>query len=88
MRNILFEIEALEHLYEWNSGEWRTSKKILELLMNCSKTPFEGIGKPEALKNNLAGFWSRRINEKDRIIYAVDENSIYVISCKGHYNDK
>ncbi len=57
-----------------------------ELLMNCCKTPFEGLGKPEALKNNLSGFWSRRINETDRIVYTVDNETIYVVSCRGHYN--
>lgn len=86
MRNVSFEPEALEQLHEWNTSQWRFSVKILSLLMDCSKTPFEGIGKPEPLKNNLSGFWSRRINETDRVVYAVNDTTIYVISCRGHYN--
>ena len=49
--------------------------------------PFDGIGKPEALKGNLSGFWSRRINEEHRIVYAVADDAVIIISCKGHYED-
>lgn len=48
----------------------------------------EGIGKPEALTGNLAGFWSRRINDKDRLIYKIDQNNIYVLACRYHYGDR
>ena len=50
------------------------------------RDPFYGIGKPEALKGNLSGFYSRRINSEHRLVYAVDETTIYIIACKGHYN--
>lgn len=51
-----------------------------------ARDPFDDIGKPEALKGNLSGFYSRRINSEHRLVYAVDETTIYIIACKGHYN--
>lgn len=52
---------------------------------NVSRTPFRGLGKPEPLKNDLSGYWSRRINDRHRLIYRVDSDNIYVISCRYHY---
>jgi len=49
------------------------------------RNPFEGIGKPEPLKENLSGFWSRRIDDANRIVYAVDEDYVYIIECRNHY---
>lgn len=51
------------------------------------RNPFEGIGKPEPLKENLTGFWSRRIDEEHRLVYVVEDNKILIFSCRGHYND-
>ena len=48
----------------------------------------EGMGKPEPLTGNLSGFWSRRINDKDRLIYKIDENNVYILACRYHYGDK
>ena len=74
-------------------GFWRerlsilnTLKRINELIKDMARDPFDGIGKPEALKGNLSGFYSRRINSEHRLVYAVDETTIYIIACKGHYN--
>ena len=63
-----------------------TLKRINELIKDMPRDPFDGIGKPEALKGNLSGFYSRRINSEHRLVYAVDETTIYIIACKGHYN--
>lgn len=60
-------------------------KKINELIKDISRNPFDGIGKPEALKENLSGFYSRRINYEHRLVYAIKDDTIYIISCKGHY---
>ena len=60
-------------------------KRINQLIKDIKRNPFEGIGKPEPLKENLTGFWSRRIDEEHRIVYAVEEESVIIISCKGHY---
>jgi toxin YoeB len=64
--------------------------KIEKILIELTETPYNGIGQPEALKHNLSGFWSRKINQKDRIIYSVNENLVIVdvVSAIGHYLDK
>ncbi len=71
------------------SGNQSTIKRIEKILEELTQTPFVGIGKPEPLKHQLSGFWSREINKKDRIIYKVDENivTVFVISAMGHYSD-
>ena len=80
-------VAAKEDLAYWTkTGNKVVLKKIRNLLEDISKTPFSGIGKPEALKHNLSGKWSRRITKADRIIYQiVDNNIIYVFSLRGHY---
>jgi toxin YoeB len=60
--------------------------KVWELIFDTEKTPFSGIGKPEALKGNLSGFWSRRIDQEHRLIYKVDDEILELISCYGHYD--
>ncbi len=63
----------------------RILKRLNELLKACQRTPFEGLGKPEALKHQLAGLWSRRIDDKNRLVYQVNDTDIVVISCRHHY---
>jgi toxin YoeB len=83
---IVFLIAAQEHLDFWKkTGNKKVLKKISELLRSITETPYHGIGKPEALKHELSGKWSRRIDRKNRIVYIVQENTIYVYSIKGHY---
>ena len=74
----------------YKSGNKGTIKKIEKILIELSKTSLHSIGKPEALKENLTGFWSRQINLKDRIIYTVDNHLVVVdvVSVMGHYSDK
>jgi toxin YoeB len=85
MRKILLEDNAIEDFEFWSKNDVKILKKIAELFIAISKNPFEGIGKPELLKGNLTGYWSRRINEEQRIVYAVDKDKIIVISCRYHY---
>lgn len=73
-----------DYLY-WQSQDKKTLKRINKLIADCKRSPFEGIGKPEPLKENLAGFWSRRIDETNRLVYAVDEEYLTVIACRYHY---
>lgn len=61
-------------------------KRINQLIKDISRSPFEGVGKPEPLKGNLSGLWSRRIDEKHRLVYLVEENAVLIFSCKGHYD--
>lgn len=75
-----------EYLY-WQTQDKKTLKKINELLRDIDRNNFSGIGKPEPLKNK-EGCWSRRIDEKNRLVYKVLDGSIEIIQCKGHYDDK
>ncbi len=77
---------AKKELEEWKySGNKVILKRIQELILSIQQTPFEGIGKPEALKYNLSGKWSRRINNEDRLIYEIAGSFIKIYSLKGHY---
>ena len=69
----------------WQTEDRKILKKINQLLQDIERNGNVGIGKPEPLTVNLAGFWSRRINEKDRLIYKIDETNIYVLACRYHY---
>ena len=69
----------------WQTQDKKTLKRINKLIADTKRSPFEGIGKPEALKENLNGFWSRRIDETNRLVYAVDDNVLTIISCRYHY---
>ena len=73
-----------DYLY-WQRQDRKTLKRINLLIADILRSPFEGVGKPEALRNNPAGFWSRRIDESNRLIYAVDDAHVTVISCRHHY---
>lgn len=69
----------------WKGQDKKTLKRINKLITDTKRSPFEGIGKPEPLKENLSGFWSRRVDESNRLVYAVNDNHITVISCRYHY---
>lgn len=73
-----------DYLY-WQSQDKKTLKRINLLIENIMRTPFRGIGKPEKLKDTLSGFLSRRIDDTNRLVYAVDVNQITIISCRYHY---
>lgn len=77
--------EAWEDYLYWQETDKKTVKKINELIKDASRTPFEGKGKPEPLKHNLAGFWSRRITSEHRLVYAVSDDSLLIASCRYHY---
>lgn len=83
---LLWEEEAWEEYCLWQRDK-KTLKRINTLIKDIQRNPFDGIGKPEALKGNLSGWWSRRIDEKHRIVYQEKEDSIIIASCMGHYDD-
>lgn len=85
--NILFTDRAWEEYCYWQSQDKKTLKKINQLLSDIKRNNFTGIGKPEPLKNELSGYWSRRIDEKNRIVYRINDNHIEIVQCKGHYED-
>lgn len=84
-RNVEFSSLALNQLMDWQRQDARAAAKLLELIAECTRTPFEGRGKPEALKGNYRGYWSRRITQEHRLIYRVTDDVIFVYSCWGHY---
>ena len=73
-----------DYLY-WQETDKRMVKKINELIKDTCRTPFEGKGKPEPLRHNLAGFWSRRITEEHRLVYAVADDALLIAACRYHY---
>lgn len=82
---LTWSAEAWEDYLYWQDTDKRTVKKINELIKDASRTPFEGKGKPEPLKHNLAGFWSRRITSEHRLVYAVSDDALLIASCRYHY---
>ena len=84
---IQWDIDAWNDYIYWQTQDRKTLKRINLLIKDISRDPFQGIGKPEPLKGELSGFWSRRIDEEHRLVYAVEEKIIILISCRGHYED-
>ena len=82
---LVFDPQALEDLHYWTRLDKKKAAKILELIQNTIETPFSGLGKPEALKYEYAGFWSCRIDQEHRMVYKVENNELIVISCRYHY---
>lgn len=83
---IIYTDRAIDDISYWKkSGNKTVQNKITKLLKSIEVTPFEGIGKPEALKYELTGFWSRRINKEHRLVYKVNVETITIYSLKGHY---
>jgi len=78
--------EAWSDYVYWQGQDKKTLKRINKLLTDSIRSPFEGVGKPEPLKENLSGFWSRRIDASNRLVYAVDDNQLTAISCRYHYD--
>jgi len=85
MRNIEFVPPAFKEYQNWIETDRRTALRIGDLIKDILRNPFEGIGKPESLKYELKGYWSRRIDLEHRLIYKVTETSIVIISCYSHY---
>jgi toxin-antitoxin system, toxin component, Txe/YoeB family len=86
MKKIWFDEAWEEYLY-WQMQDKKTIKRINTLLKDIERGYFDGIGKLESLKGNYAGFWSRRIDDSNRLVYRVSNNILEILSCKGHYED-
>ena len=86
-RLICFTPTAWEDYIYWQSQDCKTLRRINILINAAAREPFEGIGKPELLLGNLSGFWSRRIDDTHRLIYAVEDTQVVIIACRGHYDD-
>lgn len=82
---LIFADTAWEDYLYWQATDKKQLKRTNHLIKDIQRTPFEGIGKSESLKFNLSGFWSRRIDEKHRLVYAVTDEAILIASCRYHY---
>ena len=87
MSRILFTEHAWEEYIYWQAQDKRTLRRTNQLLRDIQRDPFDGIGKPEPLRGELSGFWSRRIDECNRIVYRVKDDIVELLQCKGHYDD-
>jgi toxin YoeB len=76
---------AWEDYLFWQKTDKKMLKRVNELIRQCQQTPYEGIGKPEPLRGNLSGWWSRRIDQEHRLVYRFEENKIYILQCRKHY---
>jgi toxin YoeB len=85
MRDIKFSADAFTQYKEWSENDTNIFAKINELIIEVCREPFKGKGKPEPLKGNFSGYWSRRITKEHRLIYKVDKDTVYIAQCYGHY---
>lgn len=84
---LLWEDRAWNDYLHWQTQDKKTLKRINTILRDIERNTFDGIGKPEPLKGNLGGMWSRRIDGSNRIVYYEQDSIIYIVSCKGHSDD-
>jgi len=82
---ISFEENAFNDFNQWLVTDKKLQKRIVNLIKDISRNPFQGLGKPEALKYELQGYWSRRINDEHRLVYKIENERLIIISCKYHY---
>lgn len=83
--NLAWHSNAWEDYMEWRRVDKNIAKKINELIRECLRTPREGKGKPELLRANLSGYWSRRITDEHRLVYKIEDDYIIIVQCKFHY---
>ncbi|OIP75172.1 MAG: addiction module protein [Oscillatoriales cyanobacterium CG2_30_44_21] len=85
MKNLEFDTDAFEDLAWWIENDRKKALKIVKLIREVQRNPFEGTGQPEALKHDLSGCWSRRIDQEHRLIYEVLDDKIRILACRFHY---
>ena len=84
-RKIAFLADAFADFNRWSREDRKTQKKIVSLIQEIDRTPFSGTGKPEPLRHQLQGLWSRRITQEPRLVYQVTDEEITIVSCRFHY---
>ncbi|MDR2897750.1 MAG: Txe/YoeB family addiction module toxin [Spirochaetaceae bacterium] len=85
---IIFSPEAFEDMNSWVEEDKKIHTKIVTLIREIQRTPFQGTGKPELLKHEYSGYWSRRLTDRHRLVYKVEKESLYILSCKFHYSNR
>ena len=86
MHKIWFDEAWIDYIY-WQTQDKKTLKRINNLIKDTERNPFEGIGKPEPLKGDWSGFWSRHIDDTNRFVYRINNDKLEILSCRGHYED-
>jgi toxin YoeB len=87
-RQLTFMPYAWEDYLYWRPQDKKTLRRVNVLIQETQREPFEGIGKPEPLKGNLSGYWSRRIDDANRLVYFANDDELTIIACRLHYGDK
>ncbi len=82
---LVWQAHAWEDYLYWQNTDRKLLLRINDLIKDCTRSPFKGIGKPEPLKGNYAGYWSRRISDEHRLVYAVKEGRLHILQCRFHY---
>ena len=85
MRKVAFLTRSFDEFNQWAIKDKKIYSKIVNLIQDIQRDPFSGLGKPEALKHDLSGLWSRRITKEHRLVYSVSDEEIVIVSCKFHY---
>jgi toxin YoeB len=83
---LVWQSKAWDDYLYWQQTDKKILSRINDLIKDCLRTPFKGIGKPEPLKGNFAGNWSRRINDEHRLIYCIKDNRLHILQCRYHYS--
>ncbi|HEX2605732.1 MAG TPA: Txe/YoeB family addiction module toxin [Flavisolibacter sp.] len=84
--DLVFQSRAWEDYLYWQQQDKKILIRINDLIKDCCRSPFQGIGKPEPLKGNYSGCWSRRITDEHRLVYTVKDNKIHILQCRFHYH--
>ena len=85
MKRIVFEQGAFEDFADWATRDKKIHRRIVTLVTDVLRQPYQGLGKPEPLKHELQGYWSRRITDEHRLVYTVEGDSVVIIACRYHY---
>ncbi len=85
MREVTFQKEAFDEFTAWASQDVKAFERLTRLIRESARDPFTGIGKPEPLRYNLKGCWSRRLTDEHRLVYRVNDTSLTIVSCRFHY---
>lgn len=86
MRQIIFDANAFEQFTSWALEDKKIYAKIVRLIKDIDRSPYTGLGKPEPLRHDLAGYWSRRITDEHRLVYKGNEDAILIAACRFHYD--
>lgn len=87
-KQLVFDGQGWDDYLYWQTQDKKTIKRINQLLKDIDRNGVDGIGKPEALSGNLSGYWSRRIDDKNRLVYRITDKTIEILECRTHYGDK